>query len=37
MMESLGPLVWMIGAMLVVLMLVTFVPDLALFLPRHMQ
>ena len=37
MMESLKPLTWMIGAMLAVLMLLTFVPELALFLPRHMQ
>jgi tripartite ATP-independent transporter DctM subunit len=37
MMEALKPLVAMIAAMLAVLMLVTFVPELALFLPRHMQ
>ena len=37
MMESLGPLLPMVAAMLAVLLLVMFVPDLALFLPRHMQ
>jgi TRAP-type C4-dicarboxylate transport system permease large subunit len=37
MMESLGPLLPMIAAMLAVLLLVMFVPELALFLPRHMQ
>ncbi len=37
MLESLRPLLAMIAAMIAVLMLVTFVPELALFLPRHMQ
>ena len=37
MMEALRPLTAMIAAMIAVLMLVTFVPELALFLPRHMQ
>ena len=37
MMESLKPLLAMIAAMLAVLLLVMFVPEIALFLPRHMQ
>ena len=37
MIESLGPLLPMIAAMIAVLLLVMFVPDLALFLPRHMK
>ena len=37
MLESLRPLLAMIAAMIAVLMLVMFVPELALFLPRHMQ
>jgi TRAP-type C4-dicarboxylate transport system permease large subunit len=36
-MESTVPwIVWFVGAMIVALMLVTFVPDIALFLPRLM-
>ena len=37
MMQALAPLAWMLAAMMLVLMLVTFVPELALFLPRQMQ
>ena len=37
MMASLGPLAPMIAAMLAVLLLVMFVPEIALFLPRRMQ
>ena len=37
MMASLGSLLPMLAAMLAVLLLVMFVPELALFLPRHMQ
>jgi tripartite ATP-independent transporter DctM subunit len=37
MMQSLAPLVSMIAAMLAVLLLVMLVPELVLFLPRHMQ
>ncbi|AEI81573.1 tripartite ATP-independent periplasmic (TRAP-type) transporter large permease protein (plasmid) [Cupriavidus necator N-1] len=37
MMQTLRPLTWMMLAMVGVLMLVTFVPDLVMFLPRHVQ
>jgi len=37
MMQTLRPLTWMMLAMVGVLMLVTFVPDLGMFLPRHVQ
>ena len=36
-MESLRPLMLMIGAMFAVLMLITFVPDIVLFLPNLME
>lgn len=37
MVQSLKPLVFMLGAMIAVLMLLTFVPEIVLFLPRHMS
>lgn len=37
MMQTLRPLAWMMLAMVGVLMLVTFVPELVMFLPRHVQ
>lgn len=37
MMQTLRPLSWMILAMTAVMLLLTFVPELVLFLPRHMQ
>lgn len=37
MMDTLKPLAAMLGAMLLVLLLVMFVPDVALFLPRRME
>lgn len=37
MMQTLRPLTWMMLAMVGVLMLVTFVPELVMFLPRHVQ
>lgn len=37
MMQTLRPLTWMMLAMVGVLLLVTFVPELVMFLPRHVQ
>lgn len=37
MMQTFRPLTWMMAAMVAVLLLVTFLPDLVLFLPRHVQ
>lgn len=37
MMQTLRPLAWMMLAMVGVLLLVTFVPELVMFLPRHVQ
>ncbi len=37
MVQALKPLVWLLGAMISVLMLMTFVPEIVLFLPRYMN
>ena len=37
MMQTLRPLNWMMLAMVTVLLLVTFIPELVMFLPRHVQ
>ncbi|MCJ9714150.1 TRAP transporter large permease subunit, partial [Bordetella hinzii] len=37
MMQTLRPLSWMMLAMTAVMLLLTFVPELVLFLPRHVQ
>lgn len=37
MMETIRPLTWMMLAMIVVMLLLTFVPELVLYLPRHVQ
>jgi len=37
MMQTIRPLSWMMLAMVVVLLLVTFIPELVMFLPRHVQ
>ncbi|MBK1780397.1 TRAP transporter large permease [Advenella sp. WQ 585] len=37
MMETLRPLTWMIGAMILIMLLLTFVPELVLYLPRTLD